>query len=204
MNFEIYVEEPSAEAAMFILMPRIIGADHSYRVYNLGDKSRLKRELPKRLQSYRGMAMDQIRIVALIDRDGDDCVALKAELEDMAAKAHLPTRANRSLNKVIPVMDTRIIIEELEAWFIGDVPALKAAYPKVPATLDKQAAFRNPDAVAGGTWEALERQLQKNGYHLGGLAKIKLARDVAPHMDPERNRSSSFRRFRDALRELAR
>ena len=204
MQFEVYVEEPSAEAALDILIPRIIGINHCHRIYNLGDKSRLKRELPKRLRSYRGISLDQMRIVALIDRDQDDCVVLKSELEAMSAMARLPTRAARSSSHLVPVMDTRIAIEELEAWFIGDVKALRAVYPKIPQTMDRQAAFRDPDAVVGGTWEALERLLQRYGYHPGGLAKIRLARDVAPHMDPERNRSASFCRFRDALRELAR
>lgn len=201
MHLEVYVEEPSAEAALGILIPKIVGDEHSHRIYNLLDKGTLLRELPRRLRSYQGMPMQGMRVVALVDRDRDDCIALKRQLEAMAAGARMPTRSARRPG-VAAIMDTRLAIEELEAWYIGDVPALRSAYPKVPATLDKQAAFRDPDAVAGGTWEALERALQRYGYHSGGLAKIKLARDVTPHMDPARNRSESFCRFRDALAEL--
>ena len=204
MHFEVYVEAPSAEAALDILIPRIVGDGHTHRLYNLHDKTTLLRELPKRLQSYRQVPMEGMRIVALVDRDRDDCADLKQELERMAAAARLATRSAPRSGRRVPIMDTRIAIEELEAWFIGDVPALRVPYPKIPITLDRQATFRDPDAVAGGTWEALERALQRHGYHAGGLAKIRLAREVAPHMDPDRNRSQSFRRFRDALRELAR
>ncbi len=93
----------------------------------------------------------------------------------------------------------RIAVEELEAWFFGDVGALVAAYPGVPETLDRRAKYRNPDAIAGGTWEALERVLQEAGHHGGGLAKVRAARDIAAHMDPGRNRSRSFQVFRDAI-----
>lgn len=204
MHFEVYVEEPSAEVALGVLIPRIVGEGHTQRIYNLHDKRTLLRELPGRLQSYRHAPMEDVRIVALIDRDQDDCAALKDEMERMAAAAHLTTRSASHPGSRKPVMDTRIAIEELEAWFLGDVPALRVPYPKIPVGLDRQATFRDPDAVAGGTWEALERAMQRHGYHAGGLAKIRLAREVAPHMDPERNRSESFCRFRDALRELAR
>lgn len=60
----------------------------------------------------------------------------------------------------------------------------------------------NPDAIKGGTWEALERVLQSKGYFKTGLRKMELARVVAPQMDPARNQSTSFACLRDALRAL--
>ncbi len=56
--------------------------------------------------------------------------------------------------------------------------------------------------MAGGTWESLERVLQKAGYHAGGLSKLKAAREISIHMDPVRNRSRSFQVFRDGLLKL--
>lgn len=87
----------------------------------------------------------------------------------------------------------RIAIEELEAWFFGDIQALRAAYPRLSANLGQRERYRDPDAIPGGTWECLERELRQVGYHKGGLQKIALARDVARHMQPERNRSQSSR-----------
>ena len=94
-------------------------------------------------------------------------------------------------------------MEELEAWFFGDVEALVAAYPRVPRTLERWKDYRDPDAIRGGTWEALGRVLQRAGYFPGGLAKKAAARTIATHMNPERNRSRSFRLFLDTLRELS-
>ena len=93
----------------------------------------------------------------------------------------------------------RLAIKELEAWFFGDVDALKAAYPRVSPTLGQRARYRNPDAITGGTWEALERLLQRLNYFRQGLPKITVAREVSRHMDPARNRSRSFQVFREGL-----
>jgi Domain of unknown function (DUF4276) len=98
----------------------------------------------------------------------------------------------------------RIAIEELEAWYFGDWPAVRAAYPRVPSGVPRRARYRIPDAIAGGTWEAFERILQDAGYFPGGLPKIEAAQAIAPHTDPARNTSRSFQVFRDALLAAAR
>lgn len=97
-------------------------------------------------------------------------------------------------------MINRIAIEELEAWFFGDVSALHTAYPRVPETLDQKAIYRDPDAISGGTWEHLEHILKDD--HPNGLEKIRAATEISTHMDPDRNRSRSFQVFRDARREI--
>ena len=48
----------------------------------------------------------------------------------------------------------RLAVEELEAWFFGDVDAMATAYPRVPRTLAQRAPYRDPDRIKGGTWEA--------------------------------------------------
>jgi hypothetical protein len=45
--------------------------------------------------------------------------------------------------------------------------------------------------------------LQGAGYFLAGLRKIEAARSIAEQMNPESNRSASFRAFRDAVRRMA-
>ena len=66
----------------------------------------------------------------------------------------------------------RLVIEELEACFFGEVEAICAAYPRISPNLAQQAKHRNPDPVEAGTWEALERELKKKGYHPDGLSKL--------------------------------
>lgn len=80
---------------------------------------------------------------------------------------------------------------------------MEAAYEKVPPTIPRKSGFRNPDAIAGGTWESFQRVLVKAGYYPAGIPKIEVARRIAPHMNPARNTSRSFQVFRDALLEAA-
>ena len=140
-----------------------------------------------------------LKVAVLVDRDDDDCVALKKKLEDHAANARLTTPATGGTG--FQVLN-RIVVEELEAWLLGDAEALNRAYPKVPASLANQARFRDPDAIKGGTWEALEAVLTKHGYHRSGLRKLQAATEIAQHMNVESNRSKSFQAFRDGVRRL--
>jgi hypothetical protein len=138
-----------------------------------------------------------------VDRDDDDCRALKERLEKAAKEAGLATKSTPDSAGNFRVVN-RIAIEELEAWFLGDVQALSAAYAGIPASLDRQAAFRDPDAVIGGTWEALHRVLKRAGHYVGSdrIPKIEVARRVAEQMVPNRNRSRSFQAFVTGLEAL--
>ncbi len=197
MLLHFYVEEPSAEAPLIELVPRILqGHDFEYDIFTFGGKNSLLRKLPARLSAYQHRT-DDWRIIVLVDRDDEDCLALKAKLENIAHTAGLTTRGTDPKHfKVI----NRIVIEELEAWFFGDVEALVAAYPRVDRHLASQNAYRDPDAIKGGTWERLEAVLKF--YHPGGLEKMRAAEEISKHMLPERNRSKSFQVFRAALLSL--
>ena len=123
-------------------------------------------------------------------------------LNQMRAVSGIPFRvtASETWYKVV----NRIVVEELEAWFLGDVEALMEAYPGVPPSLATKAAFRDPDAVTGGTWEALLRVLHRAGHYAGSdrLPKIEVARRVAARMQAGRNRSGSFQAFVTGLDAL--
>jgi len=70
----------------------------------------------------------------------------------------------------------RIVVEELEAWFFGDIEALATAYRAFLQTSARKPIIGIPTLSVGGTWEALERVLQRAGYFGGGLSKIEVAR----------------------------
>jgi len=200
-HLEILVEEPSAEAALQILVPRLIGGDVSFRIHPHEGKPDLLQSLAGRLRGYANWrGRTGTRVIVLLDEDREDCRGLKRDLERMAAAAGLPTKSAEPTRPFMVV--NRLAVEELEAWFFGDIVALSTAFPGVPATLAQKRAYRDPDAIRGGTWEALHRVLQGAGYYPGGFNKIEAARRVAQHMDPDRNRSRSFQVFRQAL-ELA-
>ncbi len=201
MQLEFLVEEPSAEAALGILVPRIIGAEHTARFHPHQGKQDLLGKLPARLGAYREWLPADAGIVVVVDEDREDCGELKGLLERHAQAAGFTTRTSVRRGARFEVLN-RIAIEELEAWFFGDICALVEAYPGIPVSLGKRAKYRLPDRIRGGTWEALERVLRVAGHHRGGLQKVRAARDIGTHMDPWRNQSPSFRAFRDGLLAL--
>jgi Domain of unknown function (DUF4276) len=192
---EVLVEELSAERALTILLPRII-PDVPFRIRGFQGKDDLLKKLPQRLRGYAAWpGADASRIVVLVDQENDDCAMLRRKLDTIAADAGF--RSSGTGRNVL----NRLAIEELEAWFIGDMTALNGAYPRVPASSGAKKAFRNPDSVRG-TWEALERLLKSHGYHKGGLPKTIAASTIANHMNVEKNESRSFQMFRDGLRRF--
>ncbi|MFH1732480.1 MAG: DUF4276 family protein [Planctomycetota bacterium] len=195
-HIEILVEEPSMEACLRVLLPRLVGDRVTFDIYPSQCKEELLKNLPDRLRGYASWLPATWRIVVVVDQDADDCQDLKRRLESAAAAAGLTTRSTRPNSWQVV---NRIAIEELEAWFFGDVDAVRAVFHRVPRNLEKKRGFRNPDAIRGGTWEAFERVLKKAGYFRSGLPKIQAARKIGQYLDPSRNRSHSFQVFRDAI-----
>ena len=108
-----------------------------------------------------------------------------------------------------PKPETRfcIAIEEGEAWLLGDLAAIKKAYPRAKNNILN--AYKI-DAICG-TWEQLADAvyaggsvaLSKKGFQVVGEQKFLWAQKVAPHMDVANNQSPSFNYFRDKLKQLA-
>ncbi len=200
MQLEILVEEESAEAALHILVPKLLRASVDYDIRLFQGKPDLLNKLPERLRGYaRRVPREDLRILVLIDEDRQSCTALKSKMEQMASDAGLVSKTAAAAGQPFRVVN-RIAIEELEAWFFGDVPALAKAYPGVPLTLANQARYRDPDHIGGGTAEALHKVLRAARYYTRThLPKVEVAQRIATYMDPAANQSHSFRCFRDGL-----
>lgn len=194
MHIVFLVEEPSSEVALQHLLPELLGGRATFQIRPFNGKADLLQSLERQLRGL-SRGIPGARFVVLVDRDDDDCHELKTRLETAAASVHLatPAAATGGLVHVI----NRIVIEELEAWFFGDPDAVRAAYPGISHTLERKAPYRDPDAIRGGTWEALHRVLQRAGYYKGirTFPKLETADRIAQHMDPTRNRSRSFQVF---------
>ena len=214
MHFEVLVEDESGRIAVDIVLGKLLGANglrHSWRMHGykgLGTISKdlrggmepakriLLDRLPNVLRGY-GRSLDgSSAVVVVVDLDERECMAFKRQLCDV-----LDACDPR------PKVLFRIAIEEIEAWLLGDRGAVKAAYPRAKrAVLDGYAQ----DDICG-TWEVLadavhrggSAQIRNAGWPASGNAKCEWARKIAPHMDPDRNRSPSFRAFRDGVRRLA-
>ena len=215
MHFEVLVEDRSGSIALDVLLQKILGANgavhtwtlHAYKgvgripqnLWAVPDRRKrlLLNHLPRLLRGYgRSLQHGRDCVVVVLDLDNRNCVALKRELVGV-------------LNACNPGPSTlfRIAIEEGEAWLLGDRDAVKAAYPNAK---DSVLNRYQQDSVCG-TWEVLADavhpggsvRLQRAGYPTAGIAKCEWARRIASHIDVNRNRSPSFRVFRDGVRGLA-
>ena len=214
MHFEVLVEDQSGSIAVDAVLGKILGrngARHSWKVHGYkglghipkglrGKTDPAKRilldRLPKLLRGYGKSPGAPSAVVVVVDLDDRDCMAFKRELLAV-------------LNACRPRPTTlfRIAIEEIEAWLLGDRAAVKTAYPRArDAVLDR---YRQDEIC--GTWEVLAdavhaggaAALVKAGGPAAGEAKCAWAREIAPHMIPDKNRSPSFGAFRDGVRRLA-
>mgnify|MGYP005853040559 CR=1 FL=1 len=200
-HIEFLVEEESAEAYLRGLLPQLLGEGTSFAIHPHQGKDDLIEKLPKRLRGYASWLPESCRIVVLVDRDKDDCRKLKQAIERMAVEAGLVTRSRaRGRGWQVAI---RIAVEELEAWFFGDWEALRRCCTGLPATLRRKAAYRDADAIEGGTAEALERVLQKAGHFPGRMQKVALARAMGKATDPDAKDSRSFIALREVVREAA-
>lgn len=198
MHIKFFLEEPSAEAALKYILPKILSSDVICFFHAFEGKDDMLEELPKFMKGHKWIPNDW-RIFVLIDEDRRDCHQLKERLEAAAHEAGFVTKSSADSNGDFQVVN-RIAIEELEAWFFGDVEALHAAYPKIPKNLQSKARFRNPDTIQGGTYEALRDLLIEKKYYRERIPKTTVAQRIAQHMEPNRNRSKSFQVFIEGLK----
>ena len=215
MHFEILVEDQSGKKALEIIVPKIIGSDPTFKIHFYKGAGRIPKGLGKTDASKR-ILLDQLpRLLqaygdkfSKYPKDYRSAVIVVCDLDDKNCKEFL-AEMKRVLDYCDPKPQTRfcIAIEEGEAWFLGDIPAIKSAYPKAKTSVLKQ--YVN-DSICG-TWELLadavfpggRTKLSEESPEARGKQKSKWAEKICPHMDVENNKSPSFNHFRDKLIELA-
>lgn len=212
MHFEILVEDASGRMALNILVPKIIDSSATYRIKSYkgighipkdlkdpvdASKRILLANLPKLLRGY-GKSYPpgyEAVVVLVCDLDRKDLSQFLGELYVV-------------LDSCNPKPEARfcLAIEEGEAWFLGDFPAIKEAFPN--AKDEVLSAYVN-DSICG-TWELLadavypggSKVLTKKAWHAIGAEKTRWALEIGPRMNVEQNASPSFCAFRDELRRL--
>lgn len=215
MHFEILVEDASGKIALESILEKIIGPDNQHHTYKIiaykgigrlpknlrGTSDPKKRilldRLPRLLQGY-GKSYRNFNavVIVVVDLDDKDCLVFKQEMLNVLNNCH-PR----------PTTLFRIAIEEGEAWLLGDRNAIKAAYPRAKVSVLNTYI---QDSICG-TWEKLadavypggSQALKELGWPHTGQAKCEWAKNIAPHLDVDRNQSKSFQVFRDGIKNLA-
>ena len=215
MHFEILVEDQSGKKALEILVPKIIRDGHTCKVIAYKGIGRIPKGLSAKGDANKRILLDQLP--RLLKGYGNtftgyppDCpaaVIVVCDLDDKCLKAFRKELDN-ILSTCDPKPETRfcIAIEEGEAWFLGDISAVKSAYPKAKDAVLR--TYKN-DSICG-TWECLANAvynggataLSAKGWQAVGTEKSQWAEKISPHMNISNNASPSFKYFRDKLREL--
>lgn len=179
------LEEPSMKHLLDGLLPRLmpgwLAGEHFLCVPHEG-KSDLDRSVPRKLAAWR---VPGDRFMVLRDNDAAACHAVKARLVKLCADSGRP--------------DTRVrlVCQELEAWYLGDLDALAQAYGDPRAcTPALRKRFVDPD-----TWEKPSAEVQRL---LPSFQKGQASRRMGAALrDAEHSRSRSFQVFVEGVRRLA-
>lgn len=215
MNFEFLIEDMSGKTMLEELVPKIIDTTkHSYRIISYkgigsipkglktsqdASKRALLNQLPKLLSGY-GKTYQY--------NQGENVVIVVCDLDDKNEISFM-NELNSILQNCNPAPQTSfcLAIEEGEAWLLGDIQAIKAAYPKAK---DKVLNSYINDSICG-TWERLadaiykggSEKLKKAGFIETGLKKTEWAKNICFHMDVENNKSPSFNNFKQCIQKYS-
>ena len=213
MHFAILVEDQSGKAMLDILIPKIANEGDTFEVHPYKGIGHLPKGLNPKTDPEKRILLDQLpRLLAgfgstfaSYPKDYPAMVVVVCDLDDRSLKT-FTHELQGLLVKVRRAPQTAfcLAIEEGEAWFLGDLPAIKAAYPKARDSI--LGSYKN-DSICG-TWELLAdavypggaQSLEAQGYRVAGAEKSRWAREISPHMEIDRNKSPSFQRLVAAIR----
>jgi len=177
----VFAEEPSGAIVARALAHKLDLGERVLVVEQQGWGD-LQTSFPRKMAHWGG----EPRFIVMRDNDNADCRRLKKTLEAM-----IPRRvANR--------VKIRLVLQELESWYIGDPQALLEAGligDKDAASWSKRSIFRNPDAII----HAKRKFLKATGMR----GQLELANLLGSRLEITRNLSSSFKAFVGALKWAA-
>ncbi len=176
-----FLEEPSAEALLSVLVPPLVPRGLPLRFVVFEGKQDLEKQIVRRI---RGYLVPDARFVVLRDQDAADCHVVKQALRQKCREAG---RADTVI---------RIACRELESWYLADLPAVEKGLgvAKLGRLQDRE-KFRAPDSIRVPSREL--RRLVPAYQKIGG------SRAIAPHLDVNNQRSTSFAHFVSAIRKLS-
>lgn len=215
MHFEILVEDQSGKKALDVLVRNIVGPEHTFKVHAYKGIGRIPKQMRNPREANKRILMENLP--KLLRGHGTTQAGRRGFAEAVILICDLDNNCRRTfreeLYRVLDACNPKprarfcLAIEEGEAWLLGDLTAIKKAYPDANEAVLR--AYVN-DSICG-TWEKLAdavypggaSALSRKGWQAIGAEKARWAERVSPLMSIESNLSPSFRYFCRKLKELA-
>lgn len=181
-NLVFFVEEPSAEALLEVLLRRLIVQENIFIRYVVFEgKQDLEKKLARKL---RGWKLPNSKFIILRDQDSADCKTVKFNLLKLCPEDKKPHTL------------VRIACHELESWYLGDLEAVEHGL-ELPGIAKYQVKkrYRNPDSIQAPSDE-LER-LTKRIYQ-----KISGSRAIGEYLKLDNTRSNRFNVFITGIKNI--
>jgi len=209
MHFEFLMEDQSSARSMEILLPKLLGSESSYKIRSYKGLGHLPKDLKPKSDANKRILLDQLprllRGYGKVPNYG--CIIIILDLDDRNKKQFL-SELNNALNTSNPKPDVYfcLAIEEFEAWYLGDLDAVRKAYPRAKDSI--LGSYIN-DSICN-TWELLadavckggHRALVKKGWQTVGKQKSIWAQEISPNMIIEKNVSPSFKNMCKQLQNI--
>jgi hypothetical protein len=179
------LEEPSMKVFLEGLLPRLFSGwveGRDFQCIPHEGKNDLDRSIPRKLFAWREPG---VHFVIVRDNDNADCIKVKSGLREQCV------RSGRGETLI------RLVCQELESWYLGDLDALDKAFDSHLDTPRYRKRFANPDVLEKPSAE-IERlipafQKRSGARKMGQCFNLQL----------QKNRSRSFQVFIAGVQNLA-
>ena len=174
------LEEASFKEMLTGVLPKLLPGDVNYKCISFEGKSDLEGQLERKIRNWQG----NVKFMVVRDRDGGNCQEQKKRILEKCARAGRPDTL------------VRIVCNELESWYLGDLTAVENALQISGLTSQqRKRKYRNPDLLTNAQDEL--KKITKKKYQ-----KIKGSRAIGHCMDIEHNMSHSFHVFIEGIKKI--
>ncbi len=178
------VEEASMKICLDSILEKLLESEENicFQVIPHSGKSDLEKSIQRKLKAFRNYDGMKYKFFILRDQDNGDCIKIKDRLKNLCINANRP-------DSII-----RIVCQELESWFIGDLDAIERGM-NITVKNKMKKKYRKPDTLGNPSEEI--KKICNNSY-----SKVGDARKISKFLSLTENKSHSYNVFLSAVSNI--